>query len=102
MNRRISAQVLSGELEERDGGTQTVLLQMDKCAGELNQGFVESVLWTSTLCQPELFEHFVRLKKELLIKAVEIREVMGIVALTGEIFDQGIDARRFLAQGLNI
>jgi hypothetical protein len=102
MNRRISRQIFAGELEKRCGGTQTVLLQMHKGASELDERFVECVIWPATLRQPKFFQHLMRFKKELLIEALEICGVMRIMTLPRAIPDQLCDACWFLTQAAKV
>ena len=87
VHRGVCRQVFARELEKRSGGAQSVFLQVDECARELNEAFVERVVRTLALRQPELFKHVVGFIEELLVEAVEITKVMGIVTLALALFD---------------
>jgi hypothetical protein len=88
-----------GQSKERRGGFKTFLLQMDEGAGELNEAFVKEIVRLTPLRQPQLLEDIVRLIKELLIKALEIPQIMRVHVLPAQTLNHGSDAGRFFAHG---
>jgi hypothetical protein len=76
-----------------------VLLQMNKGAGELDQPFVEGIVWSSAVREPELLEHVMRFVKQPAIEAPEVSEIMRGQFLALALFNQRCNLRAFLAHG---
>ena len=89
---RIFFEIRQRELEQRGGGARAVLLQMHKCAGQLNQPFVKRAVGSVFVLEPQIFQHFVRFVKKLPVEAIEIAGVMRVEFLSSEGFDPGGDA----------
>jgi hypothetical protein len=84
VRRGVFFEIGSREVKERPGRTETVLLQMDKCRGELNQPFVKRPVGTESVFEPEAFEHLVRFEITGAIEALEKAKVTRIkTASTG-------------------
>ena len=79
------------EFEKGGGRTKPVLLEMDKCAGELDEAFVESIVCCVPLGKPKLLQNVVRFIKELLIEALEVTQIVRIVRLASARSDQRRD-----------
>ena len=86
-NRRILAEVRFGQSEQGRRRTEPSLLQMYERAGKLDQAFVESVVRTSLLREPQLFQDIMRLEKKFAIEIIEIRKVMRIRLLPSKWLD---------------
>ena len=61
---------------------------MNKRAGKLNQHFVERVIRSASLRQPQFFQHVMRFEIKLPIKAFEISEIVRIQLLPFKLLDQ--------------
>src|ERR1017187_7051250 len=99
---RIFFEVRQRELEQRSGGARTIFLQMDKCAGQLNQPLVKRSVGSVFVLEPQIFEHVVRLVKKLAVETIEITEVMRVEFLFAEGLDQGGDACALVTHGLRL
>lgn len=58
--------------------TQPLLLQMDKCTGQLNQSLIKRAVWAMAILKPKLFQHIMRFIKKPAIKTIEITDIMRI------------------------
>ena len=94
---RIFLEIGVGEFEKRGGGAKAIFLQMNKCAGELDQSFVEGIIRAVALGEPQFFQHVVRFKIELAIEAFEIAEIMRVKIASLELLDQLCDGAAFFA-----
>ena len=85
MDGGIFAKIGFGEVEQGGGGLEAVFLQMDKCAGKLDEALVEMVVaGPFALCEPEFLENVVGFVEKPAIEAIEIAEVIGREIATGE------------------
>src|ERR1017187_6049799 len=71
---------------------RTIFLQMDKCAGPLNQPFVKRSVGPVFVLEPKMFQHFVRFVKKLPVEAIEIPGIMRVEFLSAERLHLGGDA----------
>ena len=97
VQRGIFLQIGVGQFEERGGGAKAVFLQVNERAGELNQSFVEGIIGTAALGQPEFFENIVGLKVEPAVEAFEIAEIVGVEIASLELLDYFCDSAAFFA-----
>lgn len=97
MNGCIFCQIAARELEERARRAETVLLQMHKSPGELNQSFVEIAIKPAPVRQPQFLQHIVRLVEKLAVKTVEESQVVRIQVLATEGFNALCDLTTLLA-----
>ncbi len=79
-----------------------IFLQMDECAGQLNQPFVKRSVGPVFVLEPQLFQHFVRLVKKLPVEAIKIAGVMRVEFLSAERLDPGGDAGALVAHRCRI
>ena len=84
---RIFLEICVGEFEKCGGGAETVFLEMNECAGELNKAFIKGIVRAGALGEPEFLKDVVRLEIEPAIEAFEIAEVMGIKIAPFELLD---------------
>lgn len=94
----IFGQIAAGQGKQSPGGLKPVLLQMDKCAGKLDESLVKPVIGRIAPSQPKLFENVVRFIEELAVEALEIAKVMRVVRLSAAAFNQRRYFCRFFAQ----
>ena len=99
---RIFFEVRQRELEQRGGGMPMIFLQMDKCAGQLNQPFVKRSVGPVLVLEPQIFQHVVRFVKKLPVEAIEIAGVMRIKFLSAEGLNQGGDAGALVTHGKSL
>ena len=74
----VFAQVTARELEQGDGGLPAFFLNMNKCAGELDQPFKKEVVGGAALLQPKLLQYFVCFEEKPLIKTFKEAKIMRI------------------------
>ena len=55
-----------------------IFLQMDECAGQLNQPLEERAVRPVLVLEPDVFEHVMRLEKFLPVEQLEIAGVMRV------------------------
>lgn len=55
---------------------------MNEGSGELNEAFVEMIIWLAALAKPEFFQDVVSFVEELFVKTFEVTEVMSIERLS--------------------
>lgn len=77
-------QVFPRKSQESQSRPAPRLLDVDKCASELDEAFIEKVFGPASFGQPKLFKHFVRLEKELLVEALKESQVMSIEGAVGD------------------
>jgi hypothetical protein len=84
----IRFQILPGEAEESGGGSEPVFLQVNKGPRQLNQAFVEVTFRPLPLAEPDRLDNVVRLEEKLVIKTLEISQIMRIEVSSPKCFDQ--------------
>ena len=67
-----------GQLEESQGRTGPVVLEVDKRARQLDQALVKCAIRTGPLRQPQFFQHFVGFEEALPVEALEVTQIMSI------------------------
>ncbi len=90
-------QIRLGELEQSGGRTRPIFLEMHERAGQLNQTFVEGVVWAGTIREPKLLKNIVSLEIQPAIEAFEKSEVMRVQALTLKLINDGRDGAALFA-----
>lgn len=98
----IFLKVRPGQLEQRRGRTEPVLLQMNKRTGQLNEALVKGMIRAVPVRQPERFENIMRLVKEALIEALEITKIMRVQILPAAVFDESRDFCAFFAHSIRV
>jgi hypothetical protein len=86
----------AGELEERRGGCGPALLQMDECAGKLDEALIKCGGRVAAVGQPEFLEDFVGFVEQLVVEALEEGKVMGIEIPPAAVLDEGRDFGGFI------
>lgn len=64
---------------------------MDESASELDESFVEGIVWAVTISEPEFLQNIVRFKKEPTIEANEKAQIMRVEVLPPAFVDHGGD-----------
>ncbi len=91
-----------GQFEQCRRRTQMIFLQMHKRTGELNQAFVKRAVRAVFIVQPDVLEDFVRLVKKLVIKAMEIADVILVELVSLMLLHQLGDAFVFATHGFRV
>jgi len=82
MRSRILLQIRLSELEQRSRRTQPVFLQMNERPGQLNEALEKISVRPPPIRQPQLFEHIVSLVEQLVVKTIEVTEIVRIELLS--------------------
>lgn len=77
------------QAQERAGRSQPALLDVNQCAGQLNEALIECTVGLRPLRQPDFFQNFVGFEEELAVEAIEECQVLGRQALSQKRLDQG-------------
>jgi hypothetical protein len=93
----IFLEICVSEFKQRSRGAKAIFLQMNERAGELNQSFVEGIIWAGAVGEPQFFQDVVCLEIEPAIEAFEISEIMGIKIASFELLDQFCDGSTLFA-----
>ncbi len=80
-----------GEFEQGGRGSQAVFLEVDECAGKLDEALIKCVFGAMPVREPELLEDFVGFKVKTAVEAFKKAEVMSIQILPAKGFDEGGD-----------
>ncbi len=99
VTRWIFFQIGAGQLEQRGGRAEPVLLQVHERARQLNQPFVERAIRPVAIRQPQFFQHVMRFVKMRLIEAHKIAKIMRVHTLAPAAIDQRCNRRALFAHG---
>lgn len=75
-------EVTFAEVKEGEGRSLTLVFEVNKGAGELDEGFVECVQGGVAAFEPEVFQHVVRLVESAFVEGLEIAPVTRIPGST--------------------
>src|SRR5688572_28638212 len=90
--------VTARKFEQGRGRAQALFLQMNECAGELNQALVEAIIRAvASLPEPKFLQHVMRFIEHLPIEAFEVTNIVRGQILTPALFDQCGDFWTLLA-----
>ena len=98
----IFSEIILRQAKQGSSRTAAVLLDMHKCAGELDQSLVVVSVGTMPIPEPKFLQHVVRFVKELPIEAIEIAQIIGAVLLSLKLFDARRDMPALFAHGLKL
>jgi len=79
-----------------------VSLQMDECAGQLNQPLVKGAIRAVLVTKPKMFQYLVGFVKKLLVETMEIAEIMRVQFLPVMIGNHFGDAFALAAHGFKV
>jgi len=91
-----------GQLEQRGGGAEAVLLQMDKSAGELDEALVKIAVDALAIRQPQVFQDVVRLVELLFVEEHKVSGIAGIHARARKLGGQFGHALTLFAHGRSL
>ena len=99
MDNRVLPQILMRPFEQRRGGSETVLLQMNERAGQLNQAAIKIVVRLFPVGEPEFLKNLVRLEVKPVVEAFKKTEVVSVQIPAPATVDERGDLRAFMAHG---
>ena len=102
MDSRIFFEIGVGEFEQCGGRTQPFFLQVHERAGQLDQPLIIGAVRTVFVLKPEIFQHVMRLVKQLAVEAIKITEVVRVKFLSVMMDDHFGDTLALAAHGLSL